>query len=259
MDYVALAHARPKAWAALRELNGHDEQAINGTDTETAVDLVERLLVSSAKETIKPGTVMAMATADRDRLLAAVYRQTYGDRIEGTLKCSACHEPFDLLFSLSTLLATLESQANQGMVSNDDGSLQLSDGRRFRLPTGADEFAVWHLEPAKAERELLRRCVLQGDPELDPEAVQEAMQTVAPVIDLDLAARCPECEHEQKVHFNIQAYLLHALLSEQRVIAQEIHLLALTYRWNLSDILSLPRRQRRAYVALIQSQADNLP
>ena len=66
------------------------------------------------------------------------------------------------------------------------------------------------------------------------------------------------CEHEQKVHFNIQDYLLGALQAEQRQIAQEVHLLALTYRWNLNDILSLPRRQRRAYVALIQSQADSL-
>ena len=114
---------------------------------------------------------------------------------------------------------------------------------------------MYHLPADEAERELLARCVVMGDPAQEPQAVQAAMMEVAPVVDLDLQVRCPECDHVQAVHFDIQTYLLSALSAERKQLAWEVHRLAVAYGWGLEEILSLPRGQRRMYVALIEAEA----
>jgi hypothetical protein len=137
------------------------------------------------------------------------------------------------------------------------GVFLLPDGRRFRLPTGEDEYAVWHLPPGEAEKSLLARCIVEGDPTEETEVVQAAMWEAAPLLDLELEARCPECGEVQPIHFDLQSHLLSALLSERQQLTREVHRLATTYRWSRPDILALARSQRRALVALIE--ADSTP
>src|SRR5262249_9670477 len=161
------------------------------------------------------------------RLLAAVYRQSFGSRIESTVTCSACREPFDLDFSLDALAASLRPETSPPGVEREGGGIfRLSDQRRFRLPTGADEVAVVGLEAAAAQQELLRRCLIEGSAGDDPDAVLAAMQAVAPLCDLDLDARCPSCENPQQVHFDLQQFLLGSILEERRLRVLEIHRIA---------------------------------
>jgi hypothetical protein len=248
-DYVALGFVPGGAWAGLRELCGHDEESVRGTDTATAIQLLDRLLVDGPGVTIGPGCAAKLTAADRDRLLAAIYMRTYGPRIESTLRCHHCDELFDLDFYLQDLLNSL-----QGSGITADGVLTLTDGRRFRLPTGEDECAVSHLPSIEAEQELLARCTVEGDTAADPEAVQAAMDAVAPVLSLEMDARCPECGESQPVHFDIQSYLLSTLESEQERLVREVHRLATAYGWSLAEILGLPRRRRRAYAATIETE-----
>jgi hypothetical protein len=253
-DYVALRLVPGGAWVGLRELCGHDEDAVRGTDTVTAIRLLDRLLVDGPGTTIGSGRVASLTASDRDRILAAVYGRTYGPRIESTAHCHHCGEPFDLDFSLQELLDGMQEQP-VATVGEGSGVFQLPDGRRFRLPTGEDECAVLHLTPAKAEQELLARCVVEGDPADDLEAVQKAMQAIGPVLDVDLEARCPECGEMQLVHFDIQSYLLSALQAERGRLAREVHRLATVYNWSLQEILALSRSQRRMYVALVEAES----
>ncbi len=257
MDYVALSFVPGTAWAGLRELCGHDEQMVEGAGTAVAIQLLDRLLADGPAKMIEPGSAITLAAADRDRLLAAVYVRTFGSKIVGTITCRACANPFDLDFDLPDLTATLQPDG-EFISAQENGQLtfRLADGRCFRLPTGEDELAVWHLAAEQAERELLRRCVIEGDPLVEPEQVQTAMNAVAPVLDLDLDALCPECGEKQSIHFDIQDYLLAALMSEQPRLTQEVHCIARAYGWGLSEILGLRRSQRRAYVDLIVTEAS---
>lgn len=244
------------ARAGLREICGCDEESVQGTDTITAIQLLDRLLLDLPGIHFGPGAAALLSPSDRDRLLAALYVLIYGPRVESTVRCAQCGDPFDLDFSLQELLASVGPAETTGVAGGPDGLFVLPDGRRFRLPTGEDEYAVGHLSPDEAERQLLARCMVEGDPTVAPEVVQTAMREVAPLLDLELEAHCPECGAIQSIHFDIQAYLLSALRSERGQLAREVHRLATAYGWSLTDIMGLSRSQRRSYVALIEADAS---
>jgi hypothetical protein len=243
-------------WAKLNELRGSDEQMVEGSDTGVAIRLLDRLLVDDHDHTFKPGNAATLAAADRDCLLAAIYRHTYGSHIAGTVTCRACGKSFDLDFDLLELQAALQPTETPAPVQ-DNGHIAfaLVDGRRFRLPTGEDEISVWHLSADAALAELLRRCVLEGDPSIDQSSIQATMKAVAPLMDADLDGHCPECGENQAIHFDIQRFLLSALQAEQPRLNREIHRLASAYGWRLSEILALTRSQRQAHVKLIEAEA----
>jgi hypothetical protein len=219
----------------------------------TALRLLDALLADPSGAPLPAGTAGALAAADRDCLLAAVYRRAYRDRIESTLNCAECNNPFDLDFSLDGLAASLEAQgALASPAKLEEGIFRLASGARFRLPTGRDECEVAELPPAEARQALLERCALEGFAELD--SLEEIMESVAPVLDLELDARCPECGRRQAVHFDIQSYLLGALMKERRRLMSEVHRLAMAYGWSRNDILSLARGERRAYVEMVEAE-----
>src|SRR6266478_906542 len=85
--------------ARLREVTGRDEFAVAGTSTADAIELLSSLLKKTAAEGDAP-CAADIVSADRDRLLAAVYARAFGDRVESTLTCARCAQPFDLSFSL---------------------------------------------------------------------------------------------------------------------------------------------------------------
>lgn len=255
-DYVALDLQPGSAWAAVRELAGQDEQAVQDTSTLTAIRLLDRLLVDDPTTDIRPGDAVHLTASDRDRLLAAVYVRTYGPRIESTVRCQVCGERFDMDFMPLDLLSALTDAAQAAeIIRHEDGTLELADGPRFRAPTGEDELAVWRLSPKEAQQQLIERCLYEGDLAENLDAVQAELDVVAPLLDLDLGARCAECGAEQLVHFELQGYLLGSLIAEHDRRLWEIHQLARAYGWSLHEILELPRSERRTYVALVEREA----
>jgi len=254
---VPLKFFESRPWAYLRELRGHDEQSVKGIGTPDAIRLLDRVLVATAGHCVEPGMAKQLVTTDRDRLLGRIFINTYGPRIESTILCDSCKAKFDMDFSLEGLITFIEETPCESDVAKDPkGFYRLSDGRVFRLPTGEDECAILGMPPVDAERAVLGRCVVEGDPSEDPGAVQKAVKNLAPVLDLDLNAGCPECESTQSVHFDIQYYLLSALKQEWRQLLVEVHQLARAYHWNLNEILELPRSVRKTYVSLVESESD---
>jgi len=247
---ISLRFARDFASVGVRELTGLDEQFVRGTDTATAIGLLDQVVEARPAS----GWRAALLTAsDRDRLLAAVYRATYGPRVDTTVNCGRCGAPFDLSFSLDDLMDSVYSAPESvGVEEVQDGEWRVSGGARFRLPTGEDELAVAGLDPAKAASVLCERCVTDGAAD---EAVEEAIETLAPVVDLDIQTACPECGVRQALHFDLQSYLLSSLEHERAQLLREVHRIAAAYRWSLREILSLPRSERRAFADLIESDA----
>jgi len=253
MDQVAFGSPGQFLRLRVRELNGFDEQSISGLDTATAIDLIDRLLVRPPGSPVEHFKAAELTGSERDQLLAEIYERTFGPRIESAVRCVLCEELFDLTFSIRDLLVSLDSDKSSTSVTHDtDGTYRLANGLRFRLPVGTDELAVVGLSPEAAQLALLQRCILESNESVEIDDVQEAMEEVGPVMDLELDARCPECGGKQPVHFDIQSYLLRALLQERRRIGREIHRLAVAYGWSLNEILSLPRSQRQAFVEFIE-------
>jgi hypothetical protein len=224
MDRVALTRAE-EACALLREPNGFDEADVEGTDLPSALRLIDRLLVARPGA-LAPGAASSLRAADRDLLLARVYARAFGWRVEATASCAACGEPYDVDFSLEELAASALAEVPAGG------------------PTGEDVRAA--LAAPDPAAELRRRCAPQGD-----EAIAEAGRG----LDVDLAAACPECGAAGTVRFDVQSYLLGALLRERPRLLRELHALARAYRWSHDEIMGLPRSRRRALAGLVEAAA----
>jgi hypothetical protein len=259
-DTVTLRFSGPARVARLRELTGREEGAVSGASSADAIELIAALLdgnFSGEEERIRAADLTA---ADRDRLLAAIYERAFGDRIESTLTCRQCGQPFDLHFSLRELTKTLDEHSLIGQWRRlDDGWLENADGVRFRLPDGNDELAVAGLDSEGARSALLRRCVKSGDWPGGSKAFEDLLEDLAPLINLELNATCAECGHDQAVQFDIQSYLLSAIAGERRRLLSDVHRIAAAYAWSLEEILALTRSDRRQLVELIENESSRRP
>ncbi|MCB0628731.1 MAG: hypothetical protein R2824_25555 [Saprospiraceae bacterium] len=242
-------------WACLRELCGQDLLSIHHTGTIDAIRLLDGLLVEGGETGIGTGMAAAIATADRDQLLMAIYKQAFGDRVETTISCEVCGEPMDLSFTLDDLFHHLRAKDKAVTVrSNEDGTFRLPEGCRFRMPTGEDERLVRGMPPDQAEQLLMERCLLEGDPDKHKVSVQQAMDQIAPVFETSLLVNCPECGHSQQLYFDLQTYLLANLELEKEQLPLEVHRLTMAYGWSHQEIMSLPRSLRRRYLSLILAE-----
>lgn len=261
---MLLVHLQPGlpggSFACVRALHGHDEQ-VGGAGAMAATELLDRLLVAVPGTSVTPGRAWELAICDRDRLLAAVYATAFGDRVESEIPCTECDGGAEVNFSLSALVASLEpdqqarAEVNVCDGPDDNGHYQLENGIRFRLPTGEDQRAVHGQPPPEARLALLRLCLVAADSsEFDErtlERIEAAMARVGATVDYDFDVACQECGSTREVRFDIQHFLLRALAHERRYLVREIHYLAATYGWNLTQILDLSRDDRRAFVRLI--------
>ncbi|SMC19744.1 hypothetical protein SAMN02745857_00780 [Andreprevotia lacus DSM 23236] len=219
--------ASPVRRLALRELSGRDELAVEGVDTRAAVALLDRLLDHSAAP--RAGS---MPATERDALLAALYRQLWGDRIVSTLSCPACHSKYDLSFSLRELQQHLAAG-------------RTAQGSNWRAPTAEEEMTA--AEHGARDGVAALAAVLGMSPAGMAAACAE-LEAQAPIIDVELTAPCSECGAVQDAHFDLQSFLLQRLLGERALLLSEIHRLAGSYGWSLREILALPRSTRRALI-----------
>jgi hypothetical protein len=256
---IPLCFAARGRVAHLRELTGSDERAVSGIGTADALHLLDALVEPGTPDAPDRFAAADLPAADRDRLLTAVYERAFGDRIASTLTCAQCGRPFDLHFSLPHLVASLNRRAAPLRPAADSARFEVPGGPRFRLPTGADELAAAALPETEAESLLLSRCVENGAWPGGAQAFQNLLDEMAPLVDLELAATCPECSHAHVVQFDIQNYLLGAILSERPRLLLEIHRLASAYGWPLHEILSLTRSERRQLVEWIETEIPHGP
>lgn len=242
-------------WAFLRPLCGYDEAIVDGANGAETIDFLDRMLLEKSGTSVGPGRASVLAICDCSRLFAALYQHYFGDRIESRVTCLKCNEAFELSFSLLDLMNDLgDGTTEKATGPDEEGIYTLTDDRRFRLPTAGDLNNVMELGPEEAVAILLKCCVVEGDPTVDAESIQVAMDEIGATLDLDLNAACPECDTSQTVRFDIQSYLLRTLEYEKRFLNHEIHRIALAYGWRYEEILSLTREDRRAFARLIEAE-----
>lgn len=236
----------PGGWVEFRPLTGRDERSLEGVGVFDTVALIDRLAIDRPGVMVVSGQAVNLTSAARDRALACIYMQSYGDLIRSSRLCAACGNHYDLSFKLSDLL-----KGYPMATPPTDGVYQTADGVRFRLPTGIDELAVIGLAPQAARQALLKRCMLTEN--ADPEMIEAAMESVAPLLNTELQAICPECATAEIMDFDMGTYLLRRLLNDKERLPNEVHMLAMAYGWSHDDILDLTRSERRRYIALIEA------
>lgn len=220
----------------LREPCGNDELTVDGVDTRSAVQLLDRLMT--------PALASGLSASDRDGLLATLHRTLWGDRIVSSLRCSACHADYDLSFTLSALQHSVWQDAAPVQI---DAPRHLRDeqGMSWHLPDAAAEEAA-ALQGPQAGREALMALATHHDTQRPDMAL--ALERMAPLLDVDLDAPCAECGHIQHARFDIQTFVLQRLLDERDTVLGDVHSLALHFGWSLTEILSLNRSLRRSLV-----------
>jgi hypothetical protein len=241
-------------WARLRPLCGYDETFVGSGGDVDVVAFLDRLLAPAAGTAVGPGSAAQLSVSDCDKLCAAIFREYFGDRIEGRAVCSQCHESFEMRFSLAGLIEDLSGRQPDIQGPDEKGIFTAPDGRRFRLPTAAEQQELSGLSPDDAAGTLLSACVVSGDARVDPNVIENAMSEAGAVLDLDLNAVCPHCDAVQTVRFDMQSYLFHALGNERQFVIYEVHRIASAYGWACGDTLALPREDRRKFVQLIESE-----
>ena len=259
MDHVQLEHSPSCRTAVLREITGIEEQQVSGTTTADVMQLLEHLIVE-VPGSLHRDDLIQLTACDRDRLLAVIYSRIYGRRVDSSAICAACGEAFDLHFDLADLIDTLLSSTETELIQTQpDRSYLLPEGIRFRLPTAEDELAVIGMSQEDAETLLLQRCMLAPESQEIEKGVndflakiQSAMAALAPLVDTELDAKCPECSYMQQVHFDLQHFLLQALCNDRDQLMRDLHILASAYGWGLNEILRLARSQRKSLVAMVE-------
>ena len=236
--------------ACLRPLTGADEAAAE----VGAIVLLDRLLVAGGGDAIRPGDAARLAVADRDRLLAAVQRDLFGDRVEADALCRHCARPFAVAFSLTAMVDGQRAPRPDVVEGPDAAGWYRLGATVFRLPTSEDLAAVSGVPADERRGALLARCIRAGSEVGREDEIEAAMAALGPVLDLDLDATCPHCATRQDVRFAIERYLLASLANERRFVVREVHRIAAAYGWSYDAIMALPRRDRQDYVRLIQAE-----
>jgi len=235
--------------AFLRSLSGADQLAADAG----ALALLDRLLVAGSRA-INPGEAARLPVADRDRLLAAVQRDVFGDRIEADAPCRACNRLFAVAFSLAALIDGQRTQRPEGVDGPDDAGHYRLGEVTFRLPASADLDAAFGLPEGQRRAGLVARCILEGADAAREDEIEAAMAALGPTLDTDIDTTCPHCATRQSVRFAIDRYLLRSLANERRFLLHETHRIARAYGWSHAAIMALPRRDRQEYVRLIDAE-----
>ncbi len=192
--------------------------------------------------------------SDRQFLVLAFALECGNDEQWRHVTCSRCQAKFDVGFRLSQLPVT---PAGAGYPWAE---LCLAGRQvRVRLPTGDDEAGLAAMAPGPARRALALRCVVEidgkspdselldsfGEREID--AIDEALDAIAPQVATTLSATCTECGASQTMEFDVYQ----AFAFEAQPLYRDVHALASRYHWSEAQILRLPRERRRLYLDLI--------
>ena len=230
---------------------------------------------------ITPEIVRDLLVGDRDYLVLKLRQMTIGDRVEATLVCpnTHCGEKIDIDFDLRQIPIKQGKVSSQVFAVTVPGqeAFENNDGDKhyrveFCLPRGGDQEELAPLavnnEP-EAVNKLLAHCIqrIDGVMEIDEsqieklspsarEKIEKTMAELAPQVDLEMEAKCPECGKTFSFPFNMSQFFIDEMKGNLNQLYQEVHFLAFYYKWSESDILSMTRKKRRNYLELLNEHVE---
>lgn len=202
----------------------------------------------------------ALSITDFEALLLLIRRIVFGDAIRANVNCpvEGCGARIDVSFSIGDYLARHKPGVPRGVERSGEPSwFQLKEEPvKFRLPSAADLADVaGHVKP---ERELVRRCLQPADVTARVRRrVEAAMESLAPPLSRELRGECPECHTMMAIYFDVPQFVLRELRDQAAFVYQDVHLLALHYKWHEDTILALPRDRRIQYAETLRQEGGS--
>jgi hypothetical protein len=198
-----------------------------------------------------------LSVTDLEAVLLKIRQSVFGDLIQADLLCTAqgCGARVDVSFRVGEYLAHHRPRTARGLKpAEETGWFQfLNEDIRFRLPSAADQAMV--AGKPQPESELMRRCV---QPERISwrlrKRVENAMEVLAPSLSHDVQGECPDCHATFSIYFDVQDYVLSELRNQAACVYEDVHLLALHYKWSEESILALPRIRRLHYATTLRQE-----
>jgi hypothetical protein len=136
-------------------------------------------------------------------------------------------------------------------------SLDVPDsGVRLRLPTGRDQLRWTVIAASGDESELARRVledlVVAGEltDALVP-ALDRVLADADPLVELRLDTVCPACATPLSKEIDLEAIGISRLRYQQRLVLEDVHVLASAYHWTEEHIARMPAWRREEYRALL--------
>jgi hypothetical protein len=229
-------------------------------ECERGAGQIERALslLEAASPDLARDALAELPVGRRDARLLRLRELTFGPQLVCHAACPACSESLELNFSVDDIKAMTEAEMLETFTS------RLRDyDVHFRLPNSLDLLAVAHCAELDAAHQLLfERCITfaqHGDAEIGPdnlppevsEQVVKQMSQADPQANVELALRCPACQHEWQALFDIVSFFWSEIDAWARRLLQEVHIIAMAYGWREADTLALSPQRRRLYLEMI--------
>jgi hypothetical protein len=232
------------------------ERGQHQVHVERALTMLAVAYPSAARETLA-----TLSIGERDAALIALREKVFGGQLTSLTDCPVCGERLELSFNVVDIRASSEAMAAATLSLSRSGyELQL------RLPNSLDLLALAGCAGlAEMRAKLFKQCVLsvahQGRTEsaehleeMPAEIVELAIERMGeadPQADVEVDLICPCCGHKWQTGFDIVSYLWTELQAWAAQLLRQVHLLASTYGWRESDILTMSERRRRCYLEML--------
>jgi hypothetical protein len=189
----------------------------------------------------------------RDTLLAAGLFRLAGTAVWSWVRCAGCGSVLDVPLDPAVLPHEEDATADRQplAVATVDGPLTV------RLPDTRDLRAAATAGDASSARRLLLRRLLPGLPaerdigEDTVAIVETALEKASPGAAVMVTVGCPDCGGATEAAVDVPLLLWCHVEAAAVVLLSEIHVLASAYGWTEPDVLALPPRRRRSYLAMV--------
>lgn len=235
------------------------ERGLNNPPAEKAL-----ILLRSAFPDAPSAALAQLTVGQRDLCLLKLREVTFGTKLSGIAVCPDCNEQVELDFDTRDI-ASAEARLPDFQVldkASNEFLLELPGWElRYRLPTGAD-MVFLSADNFQGQTKLLEACLLESRhedqdvkaadlPEEVVAALAERMAGEDPFLNISLALKCPACNHEWQMIFDIVTYFMSEINFWASRMLREVHRLASVYGWHEADILAMSAWRRQRYLELI--------
>lgn len=192
----------------------------------------------------------------RNRRLLELHARLFGDELDLTADCPACHAAAQFASRCSALVGDPPDAhaASTGRLEMDSYVIE------FRLPTRAD-VALAAGDDDDFARRLIDRCVVAATrddvsmpstelPDDVLDALSRRMEALDPLALVSFELECPACATRWSAPLDVDQLLWTKVRSAAERLLLDVDMLARTYGWTEQDVLMLTASRRAAYLQL---------
>lgn len=237
------------------------ERGRDATPTYQALALLEIAFPDTSLTNLSHLTI-----GKRDSCLLRLRELTFGSQFKGLADCPICNERLELAFELGDLYGRNAPFVDAETIEQiqTEGSFHMNAyDVTYRLPTSADLMTLANQpEPTQAREFIFKACLVSVHKDGAPikgsdlpsdvrSALVQEMEEADPLANLTLSAKCPACEHNWQIVFDVVSYLWMEANAWATRLLREVHILASAYGWREADILAMSAWRRQRYLEMI--------